>query len=166
MRCSSIPVRRFLVASSLGLLLLALGGCRGDSLPFQGPTGTVKGKVTCNGNPVPAGCDIVFMHQQKSLPATATTGADGSYSLQMGGKPGILAGAYKVSLTPPAKEAAAAPDPSNPEAYKAFMTGKAPKAAEEKPPFPKKYQVAETSGLTYTVEEGENTIDIELKNGP
>jgi len=164
MRCLTIPVWRFLVALPLGLLLLALAGCQGDSSPFKGPKGTVNGKVTYNGNPLPAGCSIVFMHQEKSLPATGSIGADGSYSLQMGGKPEVMAGAYKVSLSPPASAAATGADPSNPEAYKAFMMGKGAKPAEEKPPFPKKYQMADTSGLTFTVKEGPNTFDIDLKD--
>jgi len=164
MRCFTKSMWRSLAIFALGSFLLSLAGCQGDSSPFKGAKGTVKGKVTYKGNPVPAGCSIVFMHQQKSLPATGSTGADGSYSLVMGGKPEILAGEYKVSISPPTKSTPAA-DPSNPEAYKAFMMGKGAKPAEEKPPFPKKYQIAETSGLTFTVKEGPNPIDIDLKDG-
>jgi len=164
MRCFTTSTCRSLVLLALGLLLLPLTGCQGESSSFKGPKGTVTGKVTYNGNPVPMGCTVVFMHQEKAVPATGSISADGGYTLQMAGRQEVLAGTYKVSVSPPAKDAVAA-DPSNPDAYKAFMTGKTVKPAEEKPPFPKKYQTAETSGLTFTVKEGANTIDIDLKDG-
>jgi hypothetical protein len=101
------------------------------------------------------------MNQEKSIPASGTTGADGSYSLS-----NVLAGVNKVFISPPSKIDTAAANPSNPEAYKAFMTGKGVvKPADEKPPFPKKYQTAETSGLSFTVKEGANTFDVEMKDG-
>jgi hypothetical protein len=164
MRCFTTPIWRSFAVFALGLFLLPLAGCQGDSSPVKGPKGTVKGKVIYNGSPIPVGCAIVFMHQEKSLPATGSIGADGGYTLQMAGKPEILAGTYKVSVSAPAKATATA-DASNPDAYKAVMMGKGVKPAEEKPPFPKKYQMAETSGLTFTVKEGPNTIDIEMKDG-
>jgi len=163
MRCFTISAWRCVTVFAFGLSLLVLAGCQADTSPFKGPKGTVKGKVTYKGNPLPAGCAVVFMHETKSLPATGSIGADGTYSLMMGGKPEVLAGAYKVSLTPPASVASGA-DPSNPEAYKAFMMGKGAKSTVEKPPFPQKYRMAETSGLTFTVKEGPNTFDIELKD--
>ncbi len=128
-------------------------------------TATADHRIELNGKPVPAGCTVVFIHQEKTVPASGAVGADGSYSASQ-----VLAGANKVSISPPAKaSAAAAADPSNPEAYKAMMMAKGTAGAkggtEEKPPFPAKYQSPETSGLTFTVKEGPNTFDIDLKDG-
>lgn len=158
MRCLTNSIRRWLVVLALGPCLSAVVGC-GDSKPTRGPTGAVSGKVTLNGKPLPAGCTIVFTHQEKSVPATAPIGSDGSYSLSS-----VVAGAQKVSFNAPAKAAAAAPDPSNPEAYKAFMMGKGAKStAEDKPSFPKRFMSPDESGLTFTVQEGPNTYDVDLK---
>jgi hypothetical protein len=134
-----------------------MAGC-GDKKPVRGPTGTVSGKVTLNGKPAPAGCTVVFMQQEKTVPASGVVGADGAYSVS-----NALVGASKISVSPPAKASAAA-DPSNPEAYKAVMMGKGGKgSAETKPAIPAKYGSFETSGLTFTVKEGSNSHDIELK---
>ncbi len=123
--------------------------------------------MTYKGNAPPAGSKILFMHQEKSFPATADIGADGSYTLLFNGKPAIPVGTYKVSVTPPpAKDAGPPPNPSNPEAYKKYMMGeaKAP-AADPSTAFPKKYQSGETSGLTCTVVENqETTFDVEMKD--
>jgi len=102
------------------------------------------------------------------VPASGVTGADGSYTLSSSGKNVVLAGPHKVSVSPPAK-AATTPDPSNPEAYKAMMmkgaAGAKPSAGgAEKPPFPTKYQSTETSGFSFTVKEGANTFDMDIKD--
>ena len=167
MRYFTTSIWKCLVVLALSPCLLALVGC--DSSGSAGRTGAVKGKVTCNAQALPAGCTIVFVHEEKAIPASTAIAADGSYTLLMNGKPEIPVGTYKISVSPPAKDAAAAADPSNPEAYKAVMMGKGPKgqgaAAEGKPPFPQKYQSAETSKLTFTVKEGSNTYDLDMKDG-
>ncbi len=164
--CSSATrICKRLAVLALVPCLLSLFGCGG---PQRVATGGVKGKVTYGENPLPAGCKIVFMHQEKSIPATADVGADGSYTLLFNGKPAVPVGTYKVSITPPpSKEAETPPDPSNPEAYKKYMMGGGakPKATDTKPPFPKKYQSPETSGVTCTVIEGqETTFDVPMKD--
>jgi hypothetical protein len=145
-------------------LLLAgtvfLPGCGGSGLP--GPTGTVTGKVTYNGNAIPAGSTITFMHEETSLPAVGEISADGSYSLKMRGGDEILAGKYKISVVPAAT--GVADENTDMEAYKAMMEGGGTAATPE--PFPKKYQSAETSGETFEVKEGEsNTYDLDMKDG-
>jgi hypothetical protein len=164
MRSFSTSTRRFLVAFALGSSLTALAGCGDSSVP-AGPTGTVAGKVTCNGKPVPAGCTVMFVHQEKSLPASGLTAADGSYTLLARGQPKVSAGAHKISVSPPVQDAAAGVSSADPEAYKAVMTGKKAAPAEQKGPFPKKYLSADTSGLTFTVKEGSNTCDLDLNEG-
>jgi hypothetical protein len=120
--------------------------------------------VTLNGKAVPAGCTVVFIHQEKTIPASGATGADGAYSVS-----NAIVGANKISISPPAKAGAAPASASNPEAYKAMMMAKGTAGEKggtgEKPPFPAKYQSPETSGLTFTVKEGPNTFDIDLKDG-
>lgn len=169
MRYCATALGRGVTVFAVALCVAALSGCGGggsSSSLTSGPCGTVRGKVTYSGQSLPADCKITFMHQDKSFPATATISTDGSYALLIAGKPNIPVGAYKVSIAaPPAKQQAAA-DPSNPEAYKAFMMkgagAKAP--AQEKLPFPKKYQTAEGSGLVWTVIEGPNTFDLDMKD--
>lgn len=156
MRCSASSISQFVVVLAVGLSLIA--GC-GDSKGSRGPTGKVSGKVTFDGKPLPSGCTIVFTHQDKAVAITAPIGSDGSYSL-----PNALVGTHKVSFMVPVEAAAAAPpDPSNPEAYKAFMLGQAKAPTEDKPPIPKRYCSPDQSGLTFTVQEGENKYDIDLK---
>ncbi len=149
------------LALPLALSFLFFNGCGGSSFP-SGPTGSVSGKVTYNGQPVPAGCSVMFMHVETSQSATSQTEADGTYSLRMLGGTKVLAGPYKISIAPPA---VATPDDSDPEAYASVMEGgdtTPPPAAA--PPFPDKYMNPDTSGLTYTVEEGPNVHDIDLSD--
>ena len=160
-RCSCV------LALSVGLS--ALAGCKGSAPKKSfGPTVPVKGKVTYNGKAVPAGCTITFFHQEGNFPATGTIEADGAYTLLFNGKPGAPTGTYKVSVSPPAGTQAdtAVPDPSNPEAYKAFMMKKgiAKGAGSSKPAFPSKYATAETSKVTFTVVEGQTTYDLDMKD--
>ena len=74
-------------------------------------------------------------------------------------------GKYKVSVTSPAAGAAA--DSSSPDAYKAMMMktaiskgGGQAKAAT----IPTKYATPETSGVTFSVVEGQATYDLDMKD--
>ena len=136
--------------------LLMFGGCSSSSL--TGPTGMVTGTVTYNGEPVRAGCNVVFIHQATSTPASGMISADGSYELAMRGEKRVLAGEYKVSVSPPASNEQV---DENSEGYEATMTGGGA-AATVTVPFPDKYLLAETSGLAFTVKEGPNTFDVKM----
>ena len=81
MRCLKTSFLQRLVVLALGPCLFMVSGC-GDSKPASGPTGSVSGKVTLNGKPLPAGCSVAFTHQEKSIPARGTIGADGAYSIE------------------------------------------------------------------------------------
>jgi hypothetical protein len=163
-------IRGWLVVLALGLGLSVVAGCGGGS-KSRGPTAPVKGKVTYNGKALPAGCTIMFVHQKEGFPASAPIGADGGYTLMFNGKPAVPLGTYKVAVVPPASAAASGPppDPSNPEAYKAFMMGGKPKPTavskqDGAAAFPKKFQAPETTTLTMTVVEGQGAYDVDLKD--
>jgi hypothetical protein len=95
-----------------GLCVLAVG-C--DSGPTLLP---VTGKVTVDGQPA-AGAVLLFHPATKANPfvSSATTGADGSFSIITDTKPGIPAGDYKVTAT--------YPDPSHKPSDTEIMMGTA-----------------------------------------
>jgi hypothetical protein len=144
------------VASALGICLLAWAGCSESSLP--GPTGTVVGKVTYKGNPVPAGTTVTFVNEENGMAAVGQVAANGTYTLLMRGERKVLTGPYRIAIGP----AQVSVDPSSdPKAYEAIMTGQG-RMAETAASFPEKYKTAETSGLTYVVQPSANIHDIEL----
>lgn len=146
------------LATALGICLLGWAGCSESSLP--GPTGTVIGKVTYKGSPLPAGSTVTFVNQENGMAAVGQVAGDGSYTLLMRGERKVLTGPYRIAIGP----AQVSVDPSsNPEAYKAIMEGTA-KMPETTTSFPEKYKTAETSGLTFSVQPGSNIFDIELKD--
>lgn len=142
--------------------VLLLSGCSSSSSIPAGPKGTVKGKVTYNSNPVPAGSTIMFLHEETSLAATGQIGSDGSYTLAMQGGGEVPVGKYSISVSPPSS--AEVSEETNMEAYKAAMEGGGGAAATTGP-FPEKYQAAETSGETFDVKEGENSYNLDMKDG-
>ena len=150
----------------LGLALLVwffvLPGCSRSSLP-PGPKGTVQGKVTYKGSPVPAGSIIMFVHEQTSLAGTGEVSADGTYELTMQGGVRVPTGKYAISVNAPVSVELS--QETDMEAYKAIMEGSAA-APPPADPFPRKYQVAETSGVTFEVAEGANTLDLDMTDDP
>ena len=167
MRCvAGLLVRsQFVVVLSIALPIVI--GCTPSTKPLGKPV-PVKGKVTYNGKPAPAGCLITFIHSERNFPAAAEIAADGSYTLLFNGKPEVPVGTYKVTVTSPAAATAeAAADPSNPEAYKAMMMkqGMSKGGGEAKvATIPKKYATPETSGVTFTVVEEPTTYDVDMKD--
>lgn len=136
---------------AVAIVVLALAGCGGKE-GFTGPTGTVNGKVTYKGGPIPAGSLVTFLSSE-GYAASGTTSEDGSYKLTYEGSENIPATTYKVQLSPPAATASdQLIDPSQP----------LPEAPPE--PFPSKYAASSTSGLEFTIKEGENPpIDFDLE---
>jgi len=156
---------RLFVALSLTLPIAI--GCPGPK-PLGKPV-PVKGKITYQGKPAPAGCVITFIHSERNFPASAEIAADGSYTLLFNGKPEVPVGTYKVSVTPPAAAAAqaASADPSNPEAYKAMMMKQGISKGDEQAEvvtIPTKYATPETSGVTFTVVEEPTSYDLDMKD--
>lgn len=124
----------------------ALVGCGGmyDS--------TVGGVVTLDGNPVPRGT-VSFAPQASGSSAFGMIGADGAYTLRTGREEGLPPGQYVVTVA--ANEA--------PAVAQSKDGGPPPMG---KPITPDWYRNPATSGLTFEVASGSNTINIELKSTP
>jgi hypothetical protein len=149
-------ILRFLL---LVLAMLAMPGCFGRSQP----TGTVSGKVTYKGNPVPAGCLVTFV-SDRGVAALGTVDDSGRYKLMTAGKPDVPALNYNIAVTFPG---VAGPEMTDEDERK-FMAGdpatiakfgRKPKAA----PIPTKYADEFNSGLSYQIKAGPNTFDIDLQ---
>ena len=110
--------------------------------------------MTFEGKSVPEGSKILFQStgSKNTYTATGAVNAAGEYTLQYNGSPKLPAVTYQVQIFPP---------------IKASQTDvlAADKVSDEAvaPPFPAKYS-APNKDLTFTVKEGKNTADFELKN--
>ena len=134
------------------VVVLAAAGCSRSS-----GLAPVTGKVTYKGQPVP-GATIVFMGDENTRPATAVSGADGSYSLMTLDAKGAMPGSYSVVVTktdaPPAGE-----PPSMEDAAK--LANRPPPAPKEL--LPAKYADATKSPLKFEVKAGQsNKLDLPL----
>ncbi len=130
---------------ALVLLGLCLTGCGGP----REILGKVSGKVTFQGEPVSEGL-VIFSNTDKGVYMTAKLGPDGSYAVKMAEGSGLPLGTYQVSITPPLVEVPLGP----------MLTPPKPRAF---PNIPPKYRRNETSGLTLTVEQGDNTFDVDME---
>ena len=75
--------------------ILALAGCNSDGLV------TLKGKVTVDGAPAPAGISLQFQPLSEGSPSYAITDADGNYEAEFSfSKKGIMVGKHRVSFIP------------------------------------------------------------------
>jgi hypothetical protein len=139
------------------VLLLLLAGCSSQ--------GTITGKVTYQGNPLPSGT-VTFVPEQGGQAVTCD----------------IRDGEYKVTKISPGPAKIAVSTPSNPGEVKSFINkmqppemkekmapGKSPPAGFDKSaeppkpvPIPKKFNDPNNSGLTYTVKSGSQVHDIDL----
>jgi truncated hemoglobin YjbI len=106
-------------------------------------TGSVKGKATFKGEPLPGG--VVTFEAEGGGAVTAKIAEDGTYKAD-----GLKPGKYAVTVDTELLK----PDPAKP------ADPKAPKYVA----IPEKYRDAKKSGLSYEVKKGEQTYDIELKD--
>jgi hypothetical protein len=129
----------------------------------------VTGQVTLNGEPVD-GATVTFVPSGEGQAASAVTDASGNYALStFGADDGAVPGQYNVKIVKyPGSEPAAAgaggeyTDEMYQEGYGgAADTGE--EAAEPENLLPEKYADASTSGLTATVQEGDNNFDFALE---
>jgi hypothetical protein len=140
------------------LSVIALAGCGGYD---YGPTGQITGRLTMDGKPLPAGHAVTFMEMQKGYLAFGVTDANGDFEVKSWNEGYMPVGPYKVAIAPPA---GTAPDTSQ---YSADELFEHPELMDEpggKALFPRKYLSSTTSGLEYTVKEGENHFEIDLKS--
>lgn len=148
------------------LLMLAVSGCGGASGDgFTGERGDVAGTITLDDQPLPKGCQVIFMAEKGGYTATGVVEDGGKYKLVYGGGKGLPVGEYQIQLTAPVvtEEAAAPVDPIA-MAGKAKLTRKSAKSLESSGPFPSKYASTTSSGLKHTVKPSANTVDLKLSS--
>jgi hypothetical protein len=133
-------------------------GCSGDGLP-EGETGTVRGRVTYSGQPVPEGSVVMFMGSETGILGTGVTDTNGEYLLSMRDGLSILVGTYRVSVNPPNPGETL----SQEEVMERSMAGSLPNPADVKE-IPVRYRNPESSTLVFEVKPGANTFDIDMKD--
>ena len=124
-----------LTISVLCVCLLACSTCFVGCGPAEPPSGSISGKVIYNGQPLTSGV-VTLINETTGVGASVELDSSGGYYIQS-----IRTGQYKAAVhsVPP------------PPGGKAVMLN-----------IPEKYQDIQTSGLSVTVEEGENTADLKL----
>jgi hypothetical protein len=145
------------------VLLLIGGGCSG-----QPERANVKGKVTIGDKPLTAGS--VMFYGKDGLSGSAAISKDGNYDLgdaPLGEvkvtvsvpkpPPGGMEAMHRMKNNPGAKNTESV-DPNDPSKRIGIM-GDIP---TDYVAIPEKYSKPETSGLTYTVQRGDQTHDIKL----
>ena len=122
---------------------LCIGGCSGS--PYDAD---VKGVVTLDGRPVGPGVVTFAPSDGKGNPSRGNLDADGKYFLLTKHDRGVHSGSYSVAV----------------QAYKASKPIAPGERSNEPsvPLVPEKYLQTTTSGLSYEVEPGSQTIDISL----
>jgi hypothetical protein len=125
-------------------ILVMVAGCNQSALESQ-----VSGHVKLDGKPIGPGT-VVFAPVNGGKPATGSIESDGSYFLKTSRESGLSAGKYQVAV-------------SIREMPKDVKRGDRPPLG--KLLIPEKYEQSSTSGLEYQVEQGPNTIEIDLTNG-
>ena len=142
-------IRHVGAVCTVGVLLLSLSACEGDSV---GKTVPVKGKVTVNGKALTRGSVVYWPDEAKgnklsaNLLPTSQIGQDGTYDLVTKGKPGAPPGAYKVTVNADTEV-----DSTKPETAKSLVPEKY--TAKEKTPLEKNVTDNASAG----------TYDLDLK---
>ncbi len=141
----------------LALSLPVVTGCG----PDYGPMGAISGKLTMNGEVLPAGTKVLFMHPTTGHAGFGMTDEAGNYSIEWRKESrtlnGLPAGKYQVMIV--AADTVEVDELSADE----MLEGGASKAGKSKS-IPAKYYRASTSGLEYDVNEGDNEINIDLSS--
>jgi hypothetical protein len=119
-----------------------------------GPTGTVSGKLTMEGKPLLPQTQVVFMHAEKGYAAFGNTDSAGSYKIISWNDGNLPIGKYQVMIQAPAG--------SDPDSVSAEQMLEPQMDGIKEAEFPFKYRQTSTSGLSYEVKAGENSIDIDL----
>jgi hypothetical protein len=125
--------------------------------PTAAPTGTVSGVITLQGKPLAAGT-VSFRNDEKGLVASMQLDASGRYELRFAGGKQIPIGMYAVTISPPEPHVLTAAELASEKS--AAVKNAAPPPRQD---IPQKYRFAETSGLSFTVDAGANTFDLDLQ---
>jgi len=146
-----------------GLLLLGLMALSVGCSTNTKARGTVKGKVTFSGTPLPSGT-VAFYGANNTL-GSASIEKDGTYAI-----PDAPLGQVRISVTVPKPPPPGMMGPGmaasksiksvDPESGKSISL--VPSEQTKIVPIPEKYASPDSSGLTFTVEKGEQTHDIKL----
>jgi hypothetical protein len=135
---------------------VAFVGCGGSA-----KTTPVAGVVLLDGKPI-AGASIQFVAQGKGRDATAETDNNGEFAMStFQPRDGMLAGTYKVVISPPAGAADSKQYASADEAMAAANKPQAKKVAA--PGFPQKYARPDQTPLTQEVPV-QGKLRLELKS--
>lgn len=141
--------KRCVLAFPLVLMILPLAtGCGGEA------KGTVSGKVTYQGKPLPGG--FVTFVPDNGAPVHTDIQSDGTYHIDK-----APLGPVKISVQPKSEQEAMQSSrmPRDAKGYGKFQSA----MTETKSSIPPKYGTPNESGLTYTVVKGPQQHDIDLK---
>lgn len=147
---------RMILVLVLAASPVVLVGC-GDDL---GPTGTVSGKLTYKGQPLPPMHAVVFRDMTRGYTCKGDTDAEGNFTLDSWNNGKLPVGEYAVMVRPPMGEVDVEEiDPDvlmdNPELADGQM---------QPITYPNKYAAIGSSGLTFEVKEGENDYPLDLED--
>lgn len=152
----SVSLHSMTSVFTLASLCLVVG-CGGTTSDM----GTVKGVVTYNGKPVPAGT-ITFQPVSGDRPSTGRIESDGTYRLSsLVPGDGARLGEHKVFIE--AKTVTDLGTKAKSMADEAKLDGSLSKPPTVTWHVPEKYASADTSGLTANVDKGTNTIDFNIE---
>jgi hypothetical protein len=142
-----------------------LAGCLSST--GRAPTHQVNGTVTMKGQPL-AGATVVFVPAEGAThePATGLTDSEGKFKLStFVSDDGAQAGDYRIKVQ---KFDIRKPTKEEQDRYISIEEEQKMQFSDEKPTppakntLPKKYADETTSGFTYTVKKGQNTIELKL----
>ncbi len=138
-------VSKIVFPVSLGLVFVVVVGC-GSNEP---PTGTVRGSITFNGDPIKGG-NINFYDKKTGIAARANLDEKGQFVVADTLKPGK----YSVFVFPPDPPHPIMDNPTKPSTVK-FDLGELAK-------IPDKYRSEITTDIQVEVKPGENTFDLKI----
>jgi len=136
------------------LQVVLLAGCTGSR------TSPVEGDVRLDGKPLP-NASIHFVPQGTGRDATGTTDQNGHFVMStFNPKDGVVAGEYKIVISPPAGSA----EPTRYASAEEAMAAAAKSPPKTDTSFPQEYTRADQTPLSQKVPvEGQLTIDLKSK---
>jgi hypothetical protein len=150
---------------SFALAAIMVCGCSSSTRP---PTYQVSGTVTLKGQPL-EGATVVFVPTEgaSQQAATGITDASGKFKLStFTGDDGAQEGDYRIKVS---KFDVKKPTKEEQQKYISMEEEQKMQFGDEKPTppaknlLPPKYANEATSGFTYTVKKGQNTVELKLE---